>query len=120
LAARYEARDGSAGARLADGTLIALPSSYQLDEGAAVTLGIRPEHVVMSPGSSDSLNATVDLIEPTGFGIILHLGLHGLPFNVFTLDRAALTAGPSVTVAFPPQHLHLFDANGNRALQTNV
>ena len=120
LAARYEAKGGTAGARLADGTLIALPSTYQLADGAAVTLGIRPEHVVMSPGSSDSLNATVDLIEPTGFGIILHLGLHALPFNVFTLDRAALTAGPSVTVAFPPQHMHLFDANGNRALQTNV
>jgi len=40
--------------------------------------------------------------------------LHGLRFNVFTLDRDALTAGPAV--AFPPQHLHLFDQEGNRAL----
>ena len=31
FAARYEAKDGTAGARLADGTLIALPSSYRLD-----------------------------------------------------------------------------------------
>ncbi|TIX75699.1 MAG: TOBE domain-containing protein, partial [Mesorhizobium sp.] len=109
LSARYEVGAGTAGARLPDGTLIGLSSGYQLEEGAAVTLGIRPEHVEMSPASESSLRATVDLIEPTGFGIILHLGLHGLPFNVFTLDRAALTAGPTVTVAFPPQHLHLFD-----------
>ena len=71
----------------------------------------------MSPASQDGLNATVDLIEPTGFGIILHLSLHGLPFNVFTLDREALAAGPSVTVAFPPHQLHLFDQGGNRAVE---
>jgi multiple sugar transport system ATP-binding protein len=120
LAARYEAKGGNAGVRLADGTLIALQSTYQLDEGADVTLGIRPEHVAMSPASADRLNASVDLIEPTGFGIILHLGLHGLPFNVFTLDRNALTAGPTVTVAFPPQYLHLFDHAGNRALESGT
>jgi multiple sugar transport system ATP-binding protein len=117
LSARYEAKDGKSGARLPDGTLIPLPSPFRIEDGAAVTLGIRPEHVAMSPGSQGGLEATVDLVEPTGFGIILHLGLHGLPFNVFTLDRAALTAGPMVTVAFPPQHLHLFDEQGNRALQ---
>ena len=93
LSARYEVKNGMAGARLPDGTLIVLPSPYQVEEGAAVTLGIRPEHVEMSPISEGGLGATVDLIEPTGFGIILHLGLHGLPFNVFTLDRDALAAG---------------------------
>ena len=50
LAARYEVSDGAAGARLSDGTLIALASNYQLAAGAAVTLGIRPEHVAMSAG----------------------------------------------------------------------
>jgi multiple sugar transport system ATP-binding protein len=74
----------------------------------------------MSPASQDGLAATVDLIEPTGFGIILHLSLHGLPFNVFTLDRAALAAGPTVTVAFPPQQLHLFDQAGDRAAQASA
>ncbi|TIT02264.1 ABC transporter ATP-binding protein [Mesorhizobium sp.] len=120
LSARYEFGGSTAGARLPDGTLIGLSSGYQLEQGAAVTLGIRPEHVEMSPASESSLRATVDLIEPTGFGIILHLGLHGLPFNVFTLDRAALTAGPTVTVAFPPQHLHLFDETGKRALESGL
>ncbi|TIT49113.1 MAG: sn-glycerol-3-phosphate ABC transporter ATP-binding protein UgpC [Mesorhizobium sp.] len=120
LSARYEFGGSTAGARLPDGTLIGLSSGYQLEQGAAMTLGIRPEHVEMSPASESSLRATVDLIEPTGFGIILHLGLHGLPFNVFTLDRAALTAGPTVTVAFPPQHLHLFDETGKRALESGL
>ena len=60
------------------------------------------------------MSATVELIEPTGFGIILHLSLHGLPFKIFTLDRDALKAGPSVNVAFPAQYLHVFDGEGNR------
>ena len=119
LSAHYETTDAAAFVRLQDGTSIPLASRYQIEQDAAVTLGIRPEHVTMSPASQGGLEATVDLIEPTGFGIILHLGLHGLPFNVFTLDRAALTAGPTVTVAFPPQHLHLFDHAGNRALHTS-
>jgi multiple sugar transport system ATP-binding protein len=119
LSARYEIRNSMAGALLPDGTLIVLPSRYVIAEGAPVTLGIRPEHVQMSPSSEGGLGATVDLIEPTGFGIILHLGLHGLPFNVFTLDRDALAAGPTVTVAFPPQHLHLFDHLGNRAPESS-
>jgi multiple sugar transport system ATP-binding protein len=59
--------------------------------------------------------ANVELIEPTGFGIILHLSLHGLPFKVFTLDRTALSAGTQVHVGFPAQHLHVFDEDGKRA-----
>ncbi|MDQ6435267.1 sn-glycerol-3-phosphate ABC transporter ATP-binding protein UgpC [Mesorhizobium sp. LHD-90] len=117
LSARYEARDGKGAARLSDGTLIELPATYLIEEGAPITLGIRPEHVAMVPATPGGLQATVDLIEPTGFGIILHLGLHGLPFNVFTLDREALMAGPTVTVSFPQQHLHVFDHQGNRATQ---
>jgi multiple sugar transport system ATP-binding protein len=115
LTARYEAANGQAAAHLADGTAITLPSPRRIEQGTTVTLGIRPEHVTLSPVGQGGLEAGVDLVEPTGFGIILHLSLHGLPFNVFTLDRTALTAGPSVTVAFPAQHLHLFDGDGNRA-----
>jgi multiple sugar transport system ATP-binding protein len=101
------------GVRLKDGTLVPLPAPLALSSAAKVTLGIRPEHVVMS--DQGGMRAEVELVEPTGFGIILHLSLHGLPFKVFTLDREALTAGPEVSVSFPAQHLHLFDGEGNRA-----
>ena len=101
--------------KLKDGTLVPLSQSLELTPGARVTLGIRPEHVVLSSDQSE-MTASVELIEPTGFGIILHLSLHGLPFKVFTLDRSALTAGNQVNVAFPPQYLHLFDEEGKRAV----
>jgi len=101
------------GVRLKDGTVVPLAAPLSLTNGAKVTLGIRPEHVVIA--SEGGLNANVELVEPTGFGIILHLSLHGLPFKIFTLDRAALTSGPTINVSFPAQHLHVFDADGTRA-----
>ncbi|ENN88128.1 sn-glycerol-3-phosphate import ATP-binding protein ugpC [Rhizobium freirei PRF 81] len=102
------------GVKLKDGTLVPLLKPLKLTAGTKVTLGIRPEHVVLSSNPSD-MAANVELIEPTGFGIILHLSLHGLPFKVFTLDRSALSAGKQVNVAFPAQHLHVFDEEGKRA-----
>ncbi|WP_160003237.1 ABC transporter ATP-binding protein [Rhizobium sp. 18055] len=101
-------------AKLKDGTVVTLSKSLALADGDKITLGIRPEHVVMTSDET-GIKATVELIEPTGFGIILHLSLHGLPFKIFTLDREALTAGPEVGVSFPAQHLHMFNAGGDRA-----
>ena len=103
------------GVKLKDGTFVPLSQPLKLAPGAKVTLGIRPEHVVLSLDQSE-MTASVELIEPTGFGIILHLSLHGLPFKVFTLERSALSAGNQVNVAFPAQHLHLFDEEGKRAV----
>ncbi len=99
--------------KLKDGTVIALPAPLSLAEGAKVTLGIRPEHVQLN-ADGNGIQAGVELIEPTGFGIILHLSLHGLPFKIFTQNREALSAGPQVTVTFPAQHLHVFDDSGKR------
>jgi multiple sugar transport system ATP-binding protein len=101
------------GVRLKDGTIVPLSRPLPLTAGAKVTLGIRPEHVVTAADGT-GLPADVELVEPTGFGIILHLSLHGLPFKVFTLDRGALSAGPKVNVVFPAQHLHVFDGDGKR------
>ena len=108
----YLEQDGGPRLKLKDGTLIALPQPVKLKDGANATLGIRPEHVHIE--NSADLTADVDLVEPTGFGIILHLSLHGLPFKIFTLDRDALHAHGSIQVSFPAQHLHLFDREGNR------
>ena len=99
--------------KLKDGTAVPIASKPSLPVGAKVTLGIRPEHVVVTSDGS-GISADVELIEPTGFGIILHLSLHGMPFKIFSLNRKALSAGPRVTVTFPPQYVHVFDEHGKR------
>jgi multiple sugar transport system ATP-binding protein len=108
-----EADYSAGGVILADGTMIALPFPLVLKDGAKVTIGIRPEHVVLG-AEGEGIAANVELVEPTGFGIILHLSLHGLAFKVFTLDRAALSAGPTVQVVFQSQNIHVFDDTGAR------
>ncbi len=111
IAARYQPGESGAAARLEDGTLIALPYAYALEPDAPVTLGIRPEHVVIDDAG---LETALNLTEATGFGTILHLAFHGVPFKVFTTDRSVLNAGKAISVSFPSQHLHLFDRNGER------
>ena len=55
-----------------------------------------------------------ELVEATGHGIILNLTLHGAPFNVLTHDRHHLTPTGPITLAFRPDQLHLFGADGHR------
>jgi multiple sugar transport system ATP-binding protein len=112
LEGAYQAERGQGSIRLAGNTTMPLDEPARLENDMPVTLGVRPEHVSLV--ETGGMEATVDLVEPTGFGIILHLSLHGLPFKVFTLNRDALTAGPKVRVDFPAKHLHLFDQAGNR------
>ncbi|MFN3499347.1 ABC transporter ATP-binding protein [Pannonibacter phragmitetus] len=112
LEGRYHTGSGGAEFRLADGTAIPLSPRGGLADGAPATLGIRPEHVSLS--DEGRWEAGVDLVEPTGFGIILHLALHGQAFKAFTLDRSVLTPAAGLRVSFPAEHLHLFDEDGNR------
>jgi multiple sugar transport system ATP-binding protein len=110
----FEGHRQSGGVRLADGMVLEMPVPAVVADGEAITVGIRPEHVELS---AKGIRANVELIEPTGFGIILHLSLNGLAFKVFTSDRAYLAPGQQVAVGFPERHLHFFDAAGNRIVK---
>ncbi|MBU1312531.1 MAG: sn-glycerol-3-phosphate ABC transporter ATP-binding protein UgpC [Alphaproteobacteria bacterium] len=101
------------GIRLRDESFMAMGDVPQHLLGQQVTLGIRPEHVVLD-AHGQGMPAHLDLVEPTGFGIILHLTLNGMPLKVFTLDRAVLQAGPMVAVTLAQEHLHLFGPDGSR------
>ncbi|HVO03602.1 MAG TPA: sn-glycerol-3-phosphate ABC transporter ATP-binding protein UgpC [Candidatus Cybelea sp.] len=96
----------------ADASAIPLGRGYQVEEGAPVTLGIRPEHVEL--GGSGSIAAPLDLVEPTGFGTILHLRAFGADVKAFTLERHTALVGATVPITLPPDCLHLFDASGER------
>ncbi|RVO44963.1 sn-glycerol-3-phosphate ABC transporter ATP-binding protein UgpC [Sinorhizobium meliloti] len=93
---------------------IPLDAAAPVSNNSKVTLGIRPEHVVLAGHGPETLLAGVDLVEPTGFGIILHLSLGRAAFKVFTNDRSFLTASGTIPVHFPAHHLHFFDAEGKR------
>ena len=93
--------------RFASGQLIELRDGRRATvSGHAVTIGIRPEHVVLAPGG---LPLDVDLIEPLGSETLVHGRLaDGTPL-LCKLQGAAPVA-ELVAVALDPAALHVFDA----------
>ncbi len=114
LEATYHAEGGRAFARLPDGRMLALDRSYDLAEGVAMTVGVRPEHAVLSNTDSAGLQGRIELMEPTGFGIIVHIRIGTMPFKVFTLDRTVPEAGKDTFLRVAPEHLHVFGPDGTR------
>jgi len=83
-----------------------------LAAGASVTLGIRPEHLALAaPG--DGVPLAIELVERLGGESYLYGASPGLPQITLRLDgQSEHQRGSSVALAFPQQHLHLFDENG--------
>ena len=98
--------------RMPNGIPVPVGRPVSIPHASPITLGIRPEHVALS--GEGTVDAPVELVEATGHGIILHLSLYGAPFNVLTHDRRHLTPTGPMTLAFPPDQLHLFGADGER------
>jgi sn-glycerol 3-phosphate transport system ATP-binding protein len=103
-----------------DGATLELGGALRFTDGAReggagrmLTIGIRPEHVAMVP---NGIPLQVDLMEPLGSETLVHGRLPG---------EAPLTlriAGPpprgeQFAVAFPPDHLHVFDRESGRRLE---
>jgi multiple sugar transport system ATP-binding protein len=96
---------------LHEGMTIALDHDPPLSEGAALTVGIRPEHISLGEGT---IQGVVELVEPTGLGTIAHLTLAGRALKAFTLARPFLTIGATVPMDLPVNKLHLFGSDGAR------
>ncbi|WP_341675881.1 sn-glycerol-3-phosphate ABC transporter ATP-binding protein UgpC [Niveibacterium sp. SC-1] len=84
-------------------------------QGAAVTLGVRPEHLVTcEPGPLSSLSGTLEQIERLGDESLLYLNVaSGQPLLALRLEgHAACTRGKQVSVLLRPDQCHLFDDLG--------
>ncbi len=75
------------------------------DDGRALSIGIRPEHVVLSP---EGLPFQIDLVEPLGSETVLIGRLNGSePFSVKL--TSGTPAQEDVLVTIPPAQIHIFD-----------
>jgi sn-glycerol 3-phosphate transport system ATP-binding protein len=103
---------GGTAAALRAGPTIALADGPRAGaDGTALTIGIRPEHVEVSP---DGLPLTVDLVEPLGSETVIHGRLPGGEALVARLPLAAGEIGAVLPLALPPASFHVFDASGAR------
>jgi len=107
--------NGGAGAgevTLASGRALPVAGLPAAAEGRAVTVGIRPEDLVLAPGG---LPARVTMVEPTGSDTHLVLDADGLTLICSSRSRPDVSPGSEVTLAVDPSRVHLFDgATGAR------
>jgi lactose/L-arabinose transport system ATP-binding protein len=83
--------------------------------GQKITLGIRPEHLAVSPGGGPGLAVTVDLVERLGETGYAHLRLSSGQLVIAEIrGDTGLRPGDRASVRPDPSRLHLFDASGTR------
>ena len=107
------ARGGSA-AQLAAGPLLPFADGRRDGpDGRALTIGIRPEHLMPGPGG---LPLELDLIEPLGSETLVHGPLPGAEADTTVVKLAGHFAPvEQFAVVVPPSHMHVFDqASGLR------
>jgi multiple sugar transport system ATP-binding protein len=95
--------------------LTAAVDARHLGAGAAVQLGIRPEHMpIASEGAGHLLRGSLLHMERLGDSSLLYVqvgtGLPAITVKVEGSDRWPV--GQTVQVLMRPQDLHLFDAQG--------
>lgn len=81
------------------------------DNGDKLILGIRPEHIVLDETvGTDSIEATVDVVEPVGSDnyVYLHVGEDECILRAPSGVRPSV--GSSVKISFDESSLHIFDA----------
>jgi multiple sugar transport system ATP-binding protein len=81
----------------------------RLDEGRAVELGIRPEHLEAGdrPGS---VPLHVEMVEPMGSETLVWCRIGETPVSILLGGEAVVSVGDTLPASLPPHRLNLFDA----------
>ena len=112
-----------------DGTLEHAGFSYQISEeirerldengGEEFVLGIRPEDIRMTDDHPNAITTTVVVAEPMGDVTHLYVTIGSNQLTV-TIDGDVLVqSGNEVSILFPEDHIHLFDATTGEAVKNS-
>jgi multiple sugar transport system ATP-binding protein len=101
------AKGGNADAVLADGQKLGLPDGLPLQDGDALTVGLRPEHIKLV--DDGALKAEVEVVEPLGLSTQFYVRLANQQICVFVMGRSDVKPGDAIRLAADPASLHLFD-----------
>jgi multiple sugar transport system ATP-binding protein len=101
-------------ARLQIGTLaIDLPGAIAPAAPRAITMGVRPEAVLVGTGP---FQAQVRIVEPTGHETIVALDAGGLPLTARMPGGPQLRPGETVNFDIARAHIHLFDGGDGQRI----
>jgi multiple sugar transport system ATP-binding protein len=118
---RLRPEGGAVRVELAEGLSLAadVEAPERAMDGAAVTLGVRPEDLAVCVPEQGELCGHVRVVEPLGEATVLHVRLdnpEGTDVAVRAHGTLALEAGAPVGIRVLPEHCHVFDGEG-RALR---
>ena len=86
-------------------------TSSKSSNGDSVTLGIRPEHLLVNQDGDASWESKVFVVEKLGSGTFLYLEKDGEPLVVETEGDSNIKVGDTVKVGFTASRCHLFDSS---------
>ena len=79
-----------------------------------VSLGIRPEHVCISPAGDSGWRARVIRVDQIDGRTVVEVGVDMGAFVGVVDDDATYEPSDIVTIKLPTRHLHVFDVRGHR------
>ena len=86
-------------------------TSSNSSNGDSVTLGIRPEHLLVNQDGDASWESKVFVVENLGSGTFLYLEKDGEPLVVETEGDSNIKVGDTVKVGFTASRCQLFDSS---------
>ena len=107
-----------AGERLVgDGLSYPLPARAEsVSPGQSLQLGIRPEAISLVDPTDGAATGTVEVVEPLGETANAYVDVAGTTVTVTTAGPAVVEGGQQVGIDFPPDRVHLFDADSGVAV----
>ena len=93
---------------------ILLPlESASVEDGRAVTYGIRPEHISIGEGG---IPVKVSVFEPTGSETLIFGRLGGVPIDALVRERIDGEPGQTLNFLIDPRNAHVFDDETGKRL----
>ncbi len=110
-----DAGAGTVTAELAGGARVAVPvAGSGVAPGAVLTLGIRPEHLVVGSAAGATIAVAVDQVEQLGGSSLVHgrLASDGTRVAIAVAGQTRAAAGETIEASIPPALAHLFRDDG--------
>ena len=119
-------KNGALALQQYDGQVIPLPPiAARLAEGAAVTVGIRPDdisplgHGLSQDGPGAKLNLTVELAEPLGMESLIYTRIAGQEVQAKLYGPRIVAPGEKLTFRLALDRAHLFDAATGKSVRAD-
>jgi len=97
--------------QLANGIEIPLPSDSREAAPEAVTIGIRPEHLVLGRTGGRPMDFQVDLVEPLGADTLVYGSCAGVPCVARVDGHRSVASGSTLSFTVESNNLHFFDSS---------